>query len=95
MSAGTYTASAEVSDKSGNSTQAQWTFTVEFDTVPPVIDIVSPTGELPVRETRRPVISAKYHDAISGIDDKSIKISLDGALVIPQKTTSDQVIYTP
>ena len=95
LSAGTYTASAEVSDKSGNSTQAQWTFTVEFDTVPPVIDIVSPTGELPVRETRRPVISAKYHDAISGIDAKSVKISLDGALVIPQKTTSDQVIYTP
>jgi len=95
LSAGTYTVIVQVTDESGNESRAQWTFTVEFDTIPPVIDIVSPTGELPVRETRRPIISAKYGDATSGIDDKSVKMSLDGALIIPQKTTTDQVIYTP
>jgi len=95
LSAGTYTAIVQVSDESGNEARAQWTFTVVFDTVPPVIDIVSPTGELPVRETRRPVISAKYSDVVSSIDAESVKMSLDGALIIPQKTTTDQVIYTP
>jgi hypothetical protein len=95
LSAGTYTVIVQVTDESGNESRAQWTFTVEFDTIPPVIDIVSPTGELPVRETRRPVISAKYSDVVSSIDAKSVKMSLDGALIIPQKTTTDQVIYTP
>ena len=95
LSADTYTVATTVSDENGNESQARWTFTVEFDTIPPVIDIVSPTGELPVRETRRPVISAKYNDAISGVDTKSVKMSVNGALITPQSATADQVTYTP
>ena len=95
LSAGTYTVVATVYDGNGNQSQVRWTFTVEFDTIPPVIDIVSPTGELPVRETRRPVISAKYNDATSGVDTESVKMSVNGALITPQSATADQVTYTP
>jgi hypothetical protein len=88
-----------VSDAEGNEATAKWSFTVEFDTVPPNITVVSPQGEARVEEThvtdRKPVISASYTDDLSGVDETSVKLWLDGAPVTPDQVSKTQVIFTP
>ena len=91
---GTYVAKATVKDVRGNEASVQWTFTVEFDTVPPVITTATPQGEARITE-RKPLISAAYTDDISGIDTKSVKLWVDGKPVTPTKVTASQVTYLP
>jgi PKD repeat protein len=93
LKAGTYTATAEAKDKAGNSASAEWTFTVEFDLVPPVITIVSPQDGARIIEAK-PTISASYSDNLAGVNEKSVKLEVDGQAVTAQATTS-QVTYTP
>ena len=91
---GTYVAKATVKDVRGNEASVQWTFTVEFDTVPPAITTATPQGEARITE-RKPLISAAYTDDISGIDTKSVKLWVDGKPVTPTKVTVSQVTYLP
>ena len=91
---GTYVAKTKVTDKSGHEASAQWTFTVEFDTVPPVVTTATPQGEARITE-RKPLISAAYTDADSGIDVESVKLWIDGKPVQPTKVTPAQVTYMP
>jgi hypothetical protein len=64
LKAGTYTATAEAEDAAGNSSSTNWTFTVEFDIVPPIITIISPQDGARTTEIR-PMISASYSDNLS------------------------------
>jgi len=93
LKAGTYTATAEASDVAGNSSSATWTFTVEFDVVPPAITIISPQDGVRTIETK-PTISAGYSDNLAGVNEKSVKLEVDGQAVTAQATTS-QATYTP
>jgi methionine-rich copper-binding protein CopC len=94
LKAGTYTANAAVTDKSGNPASAKWSFTVEFDTVPPSVTVVSPQAEARVIE-RKPVISAIYTDSLSGVDETSVKLWLDGTPVVNPKVSATQVSFMP
>jgi len=94
LKAGAYTANAAVTDKSGNSASAKWIFTVEFDTVPPSVTVVSPQAEARVIE-RKPMISAIYTDSLSGVDETSVKFWLDGTPVVNPKVSATQVSFTP
>ncbi len=91
---GTYVAKVKVTDVRGNEASVQWSFTVEFDTVPPVITTATPQGEARITE-RKPLISAAYTDAASGIDTKSVKMWVDGKPVQPTKVSPAQVTYMP
>ena len=91
---GTYVAKATVKDVRGNEASVQWAFTVEFDTIPPVITTATPQGEARITE-RKPLISAAYTDDASGIDTKSVKLWVDGKPVTPTKVTTSQVTYLP
>ena len=91
---GTYVAKATVKDVRGNEASVKWAFTVEFDTIPPVITTATPQGEARITE-RKPLISAAYTDDISGIDTKSVKLWVDGKPVTPTKVTTSQVTYLP
>ena len=91
---GTYVAKATVKDVRGNEASVQWIFTVEFDTVPPVITTAIPQGEARIT-VRRPSISAAYTDANSGINLKSVKLWMNGQPVQPTKVTQSQVTYLP
>ena len=91
---GTYVAKVKVTDVRGNEASVQWSFTVEFDTVPPVITTATPQGEARITE-RKPLISAAYTDAASGIDIKSVKMWVDGKPVQPTKVSPSQVTYMP
>lgn len=93
LKAGTYTAMAEASDNAGNSSSAQWSFTVEFDVIPPVVTIISPQDGVRMTE-RKPVISATYSDNLAGVDPTSVKLTVDGQSVTA-KATETQVTYTP
>ncbi|MBI1928589.1 hypothetical protein HYR99_30645, partial [Candidatus Poribacteria bacterium] len=94
LKAGTYTANAAVTDKSGNSASTKWSFTVEFDTVPPSVTVVSPQAEARVIE-RKPMISAIYTDSLSGVDETSVKFWLDGTPAVNPKVSATQVSFTP
>lgn len=91
---GTYVAKTTVTDVSGNQASTQWTFTVAFDTVAPVVTTATPQGEARITE-RKPLISAAYTDADSGINVKSVKLWVDGKPVQPTKVTPSQVTYMP
>jgi hypothetical protein len=93
LKAGTYTATAEAADVAGNSSSAEWTFTVEFDVIPPVITIISPQDGARIIETK-PTISASYSDNLAGVNEKSVKLDVDGQAVTAQATIN-QVTYTP
>jgi hypothetical protein len=96
LKAGTYTATAEAEDAAGNSSSVQWTFTVEFDVVPPVITIISPQDGIKTTEVR-PTISASYSDNLAGIDEKSVALKIDGQDVTSKASTKNvsQILYTP
>jgi hypothetical protein len=95
LKAGTYTAIAEAEDAAGNSSSAQWIFTVEFDVVPPVITIVSPQDGTRTIEAK-PTISAIYSDYLAGVDEKSVVLKVDGQDVTGKASTKNvsQIVYT-
>ncbi|HIO81721.1 TPA: PKD domain-containing protein, partial [Candidatus Poribacteria bacterium] len=85
---GNYSVAIKATDNAGNSSSTKWSFTVILDTTPPVITIISPMGESNVSEGR-PVISASYTDAISGIDQASVKLFVDNEDVTSKVKVSD------
>ena len=90
---GTYTVDVKATDVSGNVAAARWQFTVELDLIPPSIILTRPAQEH--TENRRPVISAAYTDNMSGVDAKSVKLTLDGTTVEPDELSETQVVFTP
>ena len=68
---GVYSVGVEVIDKSGNSANTGWSFTVEVDKMPPNISHTSPSGSV---RPENPRISVAATDDLSGI--KSIVISV-------------------
>jgi len=96
LKAGIYTATAEAEDVAGNSSSAQWIFTVEFDVVPPIITIVSPQDGTRMTEAK-PTISASYSDNLAGVDEKSVVLKIDGQDVTGKASTKNvsQIVYTP
>ncbi|SVE28408.1 uncharacterized protein METZ01_LOCUS481262, partial [marine metagenome] len=92
---GNYSVVIKATDNAGNPSSIKWDFTVVLDTIPPVISIISPVGESNVLE-RRPVISASYTDAISGVDQSSVKLFVDNEDVTSKMEVSNtRVSYTP
>jgi hypothetical protein len=96
LKAGTYTVTAEAEDVAGNSSSAEWTFTVEFDLVPPVITIISPQDGARTTDARQ-MLSASYSDNLAGVDEKSIVLKVDGQDVTAKASAKNvnQIIYTP
>ena len=92
LTSGTYTVDVKLADMSGNKASGQWQFTVELDTVAPIVFDTRPSQEH--TENRRPVISASYTDAVSGVDAGSVKLTIDGSLVEPE-VSDTQVKFTP
>ena len=92
LTSGTYTVDVKLADMSGNKASGQWQFTVELDTVAPIVFDTRPSQEH--TENRRPVISASYTDAVSGVDVGSVKLTIDGSLVEPE-VSDTQVKFTP
>ena len=95
LTGGTYSVDATVKDRSQNTASASWSFTVEFDTVPPSITVVAPQGESRIGEERRPIITASYTDNAAGVDADSVVLMLDGNPVVPTAVSTSQVVYTP
>ncbi|RKU14345.1 hypothetical protein C6502_00570 [Candidatus Poribacteria bacterium] len=93
LTSGTYTVDVKLADMSGNKASGQWQFTVELDTVAPIVLDTRPSQEH--TENRRPMISATYTDAVSGIDVGSVKLTLDGSPVEPDALSDTQVTFTP
>ena len=93
LTSGTYTVDVKLADMSGNKASGQWQFTVELDTVAPIVFDTRPSQEH--TENRRPVISASYTDTVSGVDVGSVKLTLDGSLVEPDTLSDTQVTFTP
>lgn len=93
LTSGTYTVNVKLADMRGNKASGQWQFTIELDTIPPAITITRPMQEH--TENRRPIISASYTDNLSGVDARSVKISLDGTAVEPDAVSETQVMFTP
>jgi hypothetical protein len=87
LMAGDHTVHVEVSDNFGNTSQRSWSFRVEED--PPTISSVEPEGEI---SDATPVLTAAYSDAGSGIDVRSVVLSLNGQ-VVPATVTDSQVSY--
>ena len=69
----TYTATAVVTDNSGNETSASWNFTVEvvMDEMSPIINATSPQGTI---RTNRPRIDVSATDDMSGIASFAIRV---------------------
>lgn len=93
LTSGTYTVDVKLADASGNKASGQWQFTVELDTIAPIILDSRPSQEH--TENRRPVISASYTDVMSGVDVGSVKLTLDGSLVEPDELSDTQAVYAP
>jgi hypothetical protein len=87
MDKGTHSAKLVVADVAGNVAEHSWDFIVEA-TAPTITD-VKPSGTI---NEDRPVLSASYEDSGTGIDVKSVKLSLDGK-VVSATVTDSQVSY--
>ena len=78
---GTYTASAVVTDNSGNVSAASWSFVVEvvMDHAPPAIGATSPSG---IVRIDMPTISVSATDDLSGVGNIDISLTAgDGSTV--------------
>jgi hypothetical protein len=93
---GTYIVVAEAEDKAGNPSSVDWTFTVEFDQVPPVITIVSPQDGSRTIETK-PMISATYSDDLAGVNEDSIAFKIDNQNMTSKAKmkNASQIVYEP
>ena len=67
----TYTVGVKVTDKAGNSTDADWVFTIEVDEVPPTIGDTGPHG---IIRTSKPRVTVSATDDMSGIRSISIRV---------------------
>ncbi len=74
---GRHTARVILRDRTGHDEQAEVSFTT--DTVPPSIAFSSPGRE--VTDNATPIIRLTYSDATSGLDFKSLEVTLDGASI--------------
>ena len=80
----TYTVGVNVTDKAGNTTNADWTFTIEVDKVPPTIGDTGPHGTI---ATATPRVTVSATDDLSGIRSISIRV-VDAAFArVPGATT--------
>jgi len=75
---GSYNVTVTAKDQSASQNEAktQWSFTVEFDTEPPVVTIVSPAGGSRITE-RKPKIRVNYSDK-SEINLDSVNLTITG-----------------
>ena len=67
----TYTVGVKVTDKAGNTTDADWVFTIEVDEVPPTIGDTGPHG---IIRTAQPRVTVSATDDLSGIRSFSIRV---------------------
>ena len=67
----TYTVGVKVTDKAGNTTDADWVFTIEVDEVPPTIGDTAPHG---IIRTAQPRVTVSATDDLSGIRSFSIRV---------------------
>ena len=67
----TYSVAADVTDKAGNVTNVSWSFTVQVDTTPPVVNVNSPQGTI---RTDMPRIDVSATDDMSGIGSFDIRV---------------------
>ena len=67
----TYTVGVNVTDKAGNTTNADWTFTIEVDKVPPTIGDTGPHGTI---ATATPRVTVSATDDLPGIRNISIRV---------------------
>ncbi|MFA6030310.1 MAG: hypothetical protein WC969_10685 [Elusimicrobiota bacterium] len=99
---GSYTVLAEGGDYAGYKTTHSWTFSVAVpvtDNSAPAVANKVPSG---MASSQLPVISVRVFDNQSGIVPSSIRLSLDGAVVVDSSNledaydpASDTVSYTP
>jgi hypothetical protein len=87
LAAGIHTVYVEVADEFGNVAAENWSFTVEQ--TPPVISSVDPSGDV---NTDRPVLSATYNDAGTGVDVKKVVLLLNDQ-VVPATATETKASY--
>lgn len=80
----TYTVGVKVTDKAGNTTDADWTFTIEVDEVPPTIGDSSPHG---IIRTSQPRVTVSATDDMSGIQSISIRVFNDAFERVAGPTT--------
>ncbi|HEY6308046.1 MAG TPA: Ig-like domain-containing protein, partial [Candidatus Angelobacter sp.] len=73
LAEGTHALSAQIADSTGNIGQAS--SQIFIDTIRPQLSIVSPSGAV---NTAAPSALAQYSDSGSGIDPKSVHVTLDG-----------------
>ena len=80
----TYSVGVKVTDKAGNTTDADWAFTIEVDTVPPTIAETAPHG---IIRTSKPRVTVSATDDMSGIRDITIRVIDDAFGRVPGRTT--------
>ena len=81
---GTYTVGATATDKAGNSSDATWTFAIEADHTPPIVNSTSPQG---IIRDDTPRVSVSATDDISGIANIEIRVLNSGFVRIAGPTT--------
>ena len=81
---GTYTVGVTAVDKSGNRADTSWTFVIEADHTPPVINLTSPVG---IIRDETPRVSVSATDDLSGIQNIEIKVYNSGLARIAGPTT--------
>ena len=80
----TYTVGVNVTDKSGNTTNADWAFTIEVDKVPPTIGDTGPHG---IIRSATPRITVAATDDLSGIKSIAIRVVNAAFARVPGATT--------
>ena len=81
---GTYTVGVTAVDKSGNRADTSWTFVIEADHTPPVINLTSPVG---IIRDETPRVSVSATDDLSGIQNIEIKVYNSGLARVAGPTT--------
>ena len=67
----TYTVGVKVTDKAGNTTNADWAFTIEVDKVPPTIGDTGPHG---IIRSATPRVTVSATDDLSGVKSVAIRV---------------------
>jgi Carboxypeptidase regulatory-like domain/Bacterial Ig-like domain/Peptidase M15 len=92
MGEGAHTVNLMVVDNSGNSSEANWSFTVA---TPPTISSLTPAN-ITLPPGSKPIISAAISDTRYSVDIASIKLFLDGADITSQaQVSASGVAFTP
>ncbi len=80
----TYTVGVKVTDKAGNTTDADWAFTIEVDKVPPTVSETGPHG---IIRTSKPRVTVTATDDMSGIENITIRVIDDAFGRVAGRTT--------